>query len=44
MDYIIFSLQALKEDKPYLIITDDFIKEWIEENIDKLVEEIRDEL
>lgn len=44
MNDIIGMLQALKEDKPDLVITEDIIKEFIEDNIDVLIKEIYDEL
>ena len=44
MGGIISRLVALKEDKPYLIITEEIIKEYIEEYIDELVKEIKEEL
>ena len=44
MDSIIGNLQALKEDKPWIYITDDEIKQYIEDNIDELIKEIRKEL
>lgn len=44
MKEIIGMLETLKEDKPHIVITDDIIKEYIEENIDLLIEEIKDEL
>lgn len=44
MNEIIGMLQALKEDHEQIIITDDMIKEYIEDNIGLLINEIRDEL
>lgn len=44
MNDIIGMLQALKEDKPDLVITQDIIKEFIEDNIDVLINEIYEEL
>lgn len=44
MDSIIGSLQALKDDKPWIYITDKDIKECIEIYIDELIKEIREEL
>ena len=44
MEEIIGMLQALKEDKPNVIITDDIIKDYIAEYLDILVEEIRNEV
>lgn len=44
MESIIGSLQALKEDKPWIYITDDDIKQYIEDNIDELIRQIREEL
>ena len=44
MNEIIGMLQVLKEDHEQIIITNDMIKEYIEDNIELLVNEIRDEL
>jgi hypothetical protein len=44
MDNIIGIIQAYKEDNPHVIITDDMIKEIIEQNIDELVKEVKEEL
>ena len=44
MDKIIGVLQALKEDKPQVIITDDLIKQVIEDCMELLIDEIRTEL
>ena len=44
MEEIIGIIQALKEDKPELIITKDLIKEYIEDNIDMLVDEVYEEI
>ena len=44
MNEIIGMLEALKEDHEQIIITDDMIKEYIEDNIGLLINEIRDEL
>ena len=44
MNEIISMIQTLKEDKPELIITDDLIKEYILENIDLLIKEIKEEI
>ena len=44
MNEIIFMIQTLKEDKPELILTDDMIKEYILENIDLLIKEIKEEV
>lgn len=44
MDNIIGIIQAYKEDNHHVIITDDMIKEVIEENIDELVKEVKEEL
>ena len=41
---IIFDLKALKEDRPNLIITDDIIRDYIEQSMDDLIEEIKNEL
>lgn len=44
MEDIIMKLQALKEDKPHLIITNDIIKSYIEDNIELLIAEIKENL
>lgn len=44
MEEIIGLLNALKEDKPYLILTDEIIKEYILDNIDYIIKEIKEEL
>lgn len=44
MDNIIGIIQTYKEDNPYVIITDDMIKDVIEENIEELVKEVKEEL
>lgn len=44
MEKIIDMLLALKEDKPQIIITDEIIKDYIEENIEVLIDEIQREL
>ena len=41
MEEIIGKLVALKEDKPYIYLTDDIIKEYIEQDIELLIEEVR---
>ena len=44
MDNIIGIIQAYKEDNPHIIITDDMIKEVIEDNIEELVKEVKENL
>lgn len=44
MNDIIGIIQTYKEDNPHVIITDDMIKGVIEENIEELVKEIKEEL
>lgn len=44
MDKIIGMLQALKEDCPGIYITDEMIKDYIEEYIGDLIDEIRQDL
>lgn len=44
MNNIIGIIQAYKEDNPHVIITDDMIKEIIEQSIDELVKEIKESL
>lgn len=40
---IVDEIRALLEDKP-MIVTDDLVKTYIEENIDVLVKEIKEEI
>ena len=44
MEEIILDLKMLKEDRPNVIITDEIIKEYILDNINYLIEEIRKEV
>ena len=44
MEDIVSKLVTLLEDKPYLILDDETIKGYIEDNMDKLIEEIREEV
>ena len=44
IDNIIWIIQTYKEDNPHVIITDDMIKGVIEENIEELVKEVKEEL
>lgn len=44
IDEIINMIQAYKEDNPQVVITEFMIKEIIEENIDNLIKEIKEEL
>ena len=44
MENIVSKLVTLLEDKPYLILDDDTVKAYIEDNMDKLIEEIREEV
>ena len=44
MENIIGMIQAYKEDNPHVIITDDMIKSVIEENIEELAKEVKEEL
>ena len=44
MEKIIFDIITYKEDNPHVYITDDMIKYLIEENIDELIKEIREEI
>ena len=44
MENIIGMIQAYKEDNPHVIITDDMIKSVIEENIEELIKEVKEEL
>ena len=44
MDNIIGIIQAYKEDNPHVLITEDMINEVIEENIEELVKEVKEDL
>ena len=44
MENIIGIIQAYKQDHPHIIITDEMIKEIIEENMEELIKEIREEI
>lgn len=44
IDQIINDIQVYKEDNPEVVITDFMIKEIIEENMEKLIKEIEEEL
>lgn len=44
MEKIIMDIITYKEDNPHVYITDDMIKGVIEENIDELIKEIREEI
>lgn len=44
MEKILFDIETYKEDNPHVYITDDMIKAVIEENIDELIKEIREEI
>lgn len=44
MEKILFEIETYKEDNPHVYITDDMIKGVIEENIDELIKEIREEI
>lgn len=44
MEKILFDIETYKEDNPHVYITDDMIKAVIEDNIDELIEEIREEI
>jgi hypothetical protein len=44
MNDIISIIQTYQEDNPHITITDDMIKEIVEENIDKIIKEIKEEL
>ena len=44
MEKILFDIETYKEDNPHVYITDDMIKYLIEENIDELIKEIREEI
>lgn len=42
MKDILEMLQSLKEDKPELVITDDIIRQYVEDNIDLVIKEIKE--
>lgn len=44
MEKILFDIETYKEDNPHVYITDDMIKAVIEDNIDELIKEIREEI
>ena len=44
MEKILFDIETYKEDNPHVYITDDMIKAVIENNIDELIKEIREEI
>ena len=44
MEEIIAGIIAYKEDNPHVYITDDMIKGAIEENIEKLIKEITENI
>ena len=44
MEDIVSKLVTLLEDKPYLILDDETIKGYIEDNMEKLIDEIREEV
>ncbi len=44
MEDIIEKINALRDDKPGLILTDDIIKQFILDNMELLIQEIEDNL
>lgn len=44
MNQIVEMIEALQEDNESLIITDELIKQYIEDNVELLINEIQDEL
>lgn len=44
MEKILFDIETYKEDNPHVYITDDMIKAVIEDNMDELIKEIREEI
>lgn len=44
MEKILFDIETYKEDNLHVYITDDMIKAVIEDNIDELIKEIREEI
>lgn len=44
MEKILFDIETYKEDNPHVYITEDMIKAVIEDNIDELIKEIREEI
>ena len=41
---IALDLLTLKEDKPHIIIADIIIQDYIEEHMDELIEEVKEEM
>lgn len=41
---IIGKIETLQEDKPNVVLTDDLIKEFVLDNLEQLVEEIKEYL
>lgn len=44
MEKVLFDIETYKEDNPHVYITDDMIKAVIEDNIDELIKETREEI
>ena len=44
IEQIISDIQTYKEDNPHLVITDDEIKDLINDYMEKLINEIKEEL
>lgn len=44
MENIVSYLVALLEDRPHLILDDETIKGYIEDNMEQLIDEIREEV
>lgn len=44
MNEVIDKIETLQEDKPELVITDDLIKQFVQDNLDWIVKETQDEL
>lgn len=44
MEDIVNKIYALKEDKPELVITESLIRQYIEDNMESIVNDIKDEI
>lgn len=42
MEDIVNKIESLKEDKPELVITESLIRQYIEDNMDSLVKDIKE--
>lgn len=44
MEDIVNKIYALKEDKPELVITESLIRQYIEDNMESIINDIKDEI